>query len=322
MRKTLTALTKPTIAVRSAADLPEFSATRTSQLLREILTKNPRVKNFTVQQIVDAIGERRIGTSLMFFSIPGMLPVPGTSNLVGLPASLVAGHMIAGKTEIKLPEFILQRSVPRRSLTVAIHAILPVLERVEKAVKPRHRWASHPATHRALGVLVFLLALVIAFPNAGFNIAHAASIFIISLGMVERDGLAILLGVVAGIASLVLLTGAGVSAEVLRSIAGGWVKKFLKKIGLKWFARTGLKLAARLLKKFGFQWTTLWLLEWAELLLLWNPEASAKSALKLQRKRSTVRRGRKLVRPATRRSHVEGPARSPITKRSANSRQR
>src|ERR1700683_1634789 len=315
MRKTLTALKKPASTDRSVDSAPAFPAIRTSQLLREILTKHPKVKNFTVQQIVDAIGERRIATSLMFFSIPGMLPVPGTSNLVGLPAGLVAGHLIAGKTEIKLPQFILQRSVPRRSLTVAIHAILPVLERVEKAVKPRHQWASHPAAHRALGVLVFLLALVIAFPNAGFNIAHAASIFIISLGLVERDGLAILLGVVAGIASLVLLTGAGISAEVLRSIAGGWVKKFLKKIGLKWFARTGLKLAARLLKKFGFQWTTLWLLEWGELLLLWNPEASGKLGLKHQRKSSSLRRGRRLARPSTRGAHLEGPARSSATKR-------
>jgi hypothetical protein len=322
MRKTLTALTKPASAVGSVASAPESPPIRTSQLLREILTKHPKVKNFTVEQIVDAIGESRIGTSLMLFSIPGMLPVPGTSNLVGIPAGLVAGHLIIGKNEIKLPQFILQRSVPRRSLTVAIHAILPVLEKVERAVKPRHQWASHPATLRALGVLVFLLALVIAFPNAGLNIPHAASIFIISLGLVERDGLAILLGVVAGLASLVLLTGAGVTAEVLRSIAGGWVKKFLKKIGLKWFARTGLKWAGRLLKRFGFQWTTLWLLEWAELLLLWNPEASGKTALKYVRKRSSVRRGRKLARPSTRRSHLGGPARSPSTRRSANSRQR
>src|ERR1700761_5973824 len=44
--------------------------TRTSQILRDILAKNPDVTEFTVEQIVDSIGESSFGTSLMFFAIP------------------------------------------------------------------------------------------------------------------------------------------------------------------------------------------------------------------------------------------------------------
>jgi len=199
MRKRITAVTKsanPVLTTKKARAVPSI---RTSQVLREILTKNPTVKNFTVKRIVDSLGDSRAGTSLMFFSVPGMVPVPGTSNLSGIPAGTIAGHMIAGKTEIKLPRFILKRSVPRRSLAVAIHAILPFLEKAEKAAKPRWPWASHPAAQRILGMFIFLLALAVAFPILGFNLPHAAAMFIISLGMVEQDGVAILIGVIAGL---------------------------------------------------------------------------------------------------------------------------
>jgi Cu2+-exporting ATPase len=52
--------------------------------------------------------------------------------------------------------------------------------------------------------LIFLLALAIAIPVLQFTLPHAVSIFMISLGMVEHDGLAILIGVVIGLASLIL----------------------------------------------------------------------------------------------------------------------
>jgi hypothetical protein len=195
---------KSVTGTRKAKALP---AVRTSQILREILTKNPTVKNFTVKQIVESIGDTAFGTSLMFFSIPGMLPIPGISTLVVIPTGTIAGQMIAGKKQIRLPKFILKRTVPRRSLAVAIHTILPILEKAEKVAKPRWQWASHPAAQRILGLFIFILALAIAFPIPGFNVPQAISIFIIALGLVEKDGLTILIGVIAGLASLVLLGG-------------------------------------------------------------------------------------------------------------------
>jgi hypothetical protein len=194
-------------ASTSAKRTKALPAIRTSQVLREILRKNPTVKNFTVKQIVESIGDTAFGTSLMFFSIPGMLPIPGISTLVVIPTGTIAGQMIAGKKQIRLPKFILKRTVPRRSLAVAIHTILPILEKAEKVAKPRWQWASHPAAQRILGLFIFVLALAIAFPVPGFNVPQAISIFIIALGLVEKDGLTILIGVIAGLASLALLGG-------------------------------------------------------------------------------------------------------------------
>jgi hypothetical protein len=106
--------------------------------------------------------------------------------------------------------------------------------------------SSHPEVQRILGVLIFVLALAIAVPLLGFNVAHAAAIFTISLGLVEQDGVAILIGVVAGLASLVLVLAAGVSGKALRSKAFVWARDFTLKLGLN--------LVVTFAKKFGYKW--------------------------------------------------------------------
>jgi hypothetical protein len=141
MPKNIAATTKQTGVPLSSRRVPNVPPVRTSQLLRELLTKNPTVKTFTVERIVNSIGHHRVGTSLMVFSIPGMVPVPGTADLVGISTGAIAWQIISGKKEIELPKFVLERSVPRGALAVAIHAILPVLQRAEKAAKPRWHWA-------------------------------------------------------------------------------------------------------------------------------------------------------------------------------------
>ena len=204
--KTSQTVTKARPAVKKAQTQ---NLIRTSQLLRNLLANNPAVQNFTVEKIVSEIGSTSFGTSLMFFAIPEVLPipVPGVSAIVVLPTGVISAQMAAGKKQITLPRFLLKRTVPRKALVTAIRAILPVLERAERATKPRWKWASSPAAQRALGVFIFLLAMAIAVPIPGFNMPQAIAIFTIGLGLVEKDGMLICAGVVIGLASLLLLGG-------------------------------------------------------------------------------------------------------------------
>ncbi len=237
---------------------------RASQMLREILTKNPKAEHFSIRLILETIGDQSAETSLILLSIPGIVPVPEGSELAGIPTSIIASQMVAGRKEVKLPKAILDRSVPRRSLAVAIHVVLPILERAEKAVKPRWLWVSHPITRRLLGIVIFLLALTIAFPFIGVDMLHATSIFIISLGLNERDGLAILIGIAAAVASLVLVTGVRFSARGFASNCMAWLRRAAR--------RFGLKSLAFILQKFGLRWSHLIEATWQDLLLVWNPE--------------------------------------------------
>jgi hypothetical protein len=142
--------------------------------------------------------------------------VPGLSAVVGVPTALVSAQMVAGYHEIRLPGWLLRRTVPHEALAAAIRAVLPVLQRAERAVRPRGaRWVGHPLTRRLLGVFLFLLALAIAIPAPMTNSPPAIAVFITALGLAERDGLVVALGVLLGLASLLLLSASGFGLIVL-----------------------------------------------------------------------------------------------------------
>ncbi|MFC7054259.1 exopolysaccharide biosynthesis protein [Hansschlegelia quercus] len=237
-------------------------------MLRNVLAKNPDVQSFSIGDILDSIGTERVETSLMLFSVSAFLPAPGAPAFSPRAAAAVGAHFAAGRTEFKLPKAILEKQVPRRSLAVAIHALLPVMEFAEKRTRARLAWTSHPVSRWIVGVLVFILAATIAFPVIGFDPLHAMSIFVISLGLAEKDGLAIILGVIAGLLSLGLVALSGVNLRALRSKIGKWVGKLTRRLGFRALAnycqRRGWERLAAILR-----------FEWADLLLAWDPERRA-----------------------------------------------
>lgn len=241
---------------------------RTSELLRAILTNNPDAKTFSVERILASIGNERFEASLTMFALPALVPVPYPGGMVAMPTGVIAGQLMAGQKQIKLPSFILKKTVTRKSLAIAIHAIAPILEAAEKVVKPRWSWASSPLARRAIGLLIFLLAVAIAYPLAGFTGLHSASIIAVALGLAEQDGLAIVIGLVAGVLSLAIVAAAGLSVRALSPK----VRKFLRSIARK----LGLKTIARVIERSGYpQLARLVTIRWSELLLLWDPEQHA-----------------------------------------------
>ena len=241
------------------------SRLRSSEVLRGILSNSPGVKRFTVRRILRSIGRDHFDVSLMMFSIPAMVPVPSPQGLVALPTGSLAYQMVRGERRLRLPRFILNKAISRRALAVAIHAVLPMLEVAEKYVRPRWAWVTHDTSRRVIGLFVLMLAFAIGCPLLGFTPVHASSIFVIALGMAEQDGLAVMIGVLAGLACLAWELSAGTSARVMRSKTLRWLRKITKKLGVTTLGslleQHGYRALAAVLR---FQWT--------DLLLIWNAE--------------------------------------------------
>lgn len=257
---------------RPALSIPRLDTAhprRTSQALREILTKNPKARSFRIKRIIESIEGDRIGTALVLFSLPKIVEAHGVGVLAGVPTCLIAGQTAFGKTAFRLPRFILKRCVPRRALAVMIHSVLPTLELAENAARPRWQWMSHPSSRWVVGLIVFLLSLAVAIPILGFAIPHAASMFTISLGMAEQDGVVVMIGLLAGLASLGAAIGGVLSGRALLARAGDWLKSFI--------LEKGLNGARSLLRKINAQWANLLDLDWRRLLLFWDPEESSKA---------------------------------------------
>jgi hypothetical protein len=168
--------------------------------LRRILTDHPKVKSFTVDRILSSLGEDPASVAL--FSAAGVFEVPGVGMLPGAMSSAYGMALSTGQKSLSLPRSLLRRTIPRQSLSLLVHAITAALDASGAVFRPRWNWVFHPAMKIALGVILFLLGLASMAPIIGGGVQHAASTFVVAVGLAERDGLMVVIGALAGLAAL------------------------------------------------------------------------------------------------------------------------
>lgn len=184
-------------------------AERVSERLAALVADS-RIERISVADIVAALGDRGFGLLMLLLTLPNAVPVPGPglSAILALPAALLAAQMALGLKRPRLPTRLHRASFPRRRVAAVLAYARPGLERLERLLRPRRPLAGD----RLVGVVCLLLALVLALPIPFGNLPVAWALIVVALGVIERDGLAMLAGMVAG--------GAAVAWNVLLVIAG------------------------------------------------------------------------------------------------------
>ena len=166
-------------------------------------------------EVVDALGSSAIGMVLIILTLPALIPIPGPFGLVfGTILMFVSAQLLFGVRRLWLPELARQRMLPVGAVARMVEVGAPILLRAEAALRPRRML---PLTGRlgriALAVPMVLLALAIALPIPLGNIPPALSMIAIALGLVVRDGIAIVIGLILSIfaglwAAAILVFGA------------------------------------------------------------------------------------------------------------------
>lgn len=236
-----------------------IAAERPSQRLRKILLTNPRARHFSVERIISSLGEDPHGPTLALFSAAGVFEAPGVQHLSGVMTGAVGAQIVFRRRRIKLPRALLRRKIPRSSLTTLIEATANLLEKAEAVVQERWRWVFNPGMAAALGVLIFLLGVASMTPVLGMVNHHAASAFLMSIGLAERDGLVVMIAAIAGVASLALAVANAMSGRRLWTTTKDWL--------LECFRRLRLRLAAAFLDRIDRGLGELLRLTWSDITL-------------------------------------------------------
>lgn len=205
---------------------------RLSCRLRRVLAENPRVTHFTVQHIIKALGSDSPAPSIALFAAAGVFEAPDASILSGRVTSALGAGLALGRSNVHLPRSLLRRTIPRSSLALLIHGVSTMLESAEGLVRERWSWVFHPLMSGALGLTLFLLGVASMAPIIGGGVQHAASAFFVAVGMAERDGLAVMIGAVAGIASLALATIGIASGKKFWAKIKSWLLHCARKLHL------------------------------------------------------------------------------------------
>lgn len=172
-----------------------------SAILRELAsTMQPSVP---VRTLVAALGLRAHGILLVLFALPDVipLPVPSASAILGIPLVIIAAHLTIFGEGAGLPERILKGSIPAPALRVAARFGIPILRALEFFTRPR--WLVVPAMDRTIGLICLYLSVLLLLPIPFINFPPAFCLVVVAMGMVQKDGLVVTLGV----ALTVVLTG-------------------------------------------------------------------------------------------------------------------
>ncbi|MCX5516789.1 ABC transporter permease [Kaistia algarum] len=179
---------------------------RLSELLREI-ADDPSRERIAIADMLLAMKDRAIGALLLIFALPNVLPTPpGTSTVLGAPLIFLAAQLALGRPPW-LPKLIANRSIARRDFAALMNKAEPWLARAEKLLKPRLSGITRPPFEYGIGAVCFALAIILFLPIPLGNMLPALTICMLALGVLERDGVWIIAGLLLTATSVVLVSG-------------------------------------------------------------------------------------------------------------------
>ena len=154
---------------------------------------------YTLQHILSQLGDRAFGTFIFFLAIPCCIPflyiIP---QIVSFPLLLLSWQMVLGTNEPWIPDAIGRRRIDRDNLKRIAKAGYKWLGWVEKITKPRIESIIGRGLRRIVGLCLCIFSISIMLPIPATNTVPGYAIAIISCGMIGKDGLSILLGLLIG----------------------------------------------------------------------------------------------------------------------------
>jgi len=184
-----------------------FSNARTSQILLALASQPG--ERLTVREIMVVLQDRAFALLIVLLGLPNCLPMPPPIPLVcGLLLALVAIQIVFGREAPWLPRQLMNRSMARSDVERAVGRAIPAFRRLERISRPRMTFLDTPLAMRLMGAVVLVLSLGLLFapPFVG-QIPLGLAVCLVGLGLVERDGLVVVGGLVIGSIGLTLSLG-------------------------------------------------------------------------------------------------------------------
>ncbi len=149
--------------------------------------------------VTAATGSRKHGFGLVLFALPELLPIPfvGFSAILAIPLGLLSLHLLIYGERTSVPEGVRRREMPSKVVKAVAKYAVPVFRRIEAVSRPR--LAGVAEMHWLIGLVCLVLSGVLALPIPLGNFLPALCLVVIAFGMVQRDGLIVLVGMIGAV---------------------------------------------------------------------------------------------------------------------------
>ena len=164
----------------------------------------------TLQKIIQDLGDNAFPFTILLLTLPCIIPLPmppGYTTIFGVVIFIISWQWFKGNTTPKLPSWIARKEVDAKIVNTLIDKAEPILEFIEKFIKPRHQsFFDYKYAQKWLAFYFIFNSIVLAIPVPIGNIFAGAAILIGALTALEKDGIGILLsGILSAIATAITI---------------------------------------------------------------------------------------------------------------------
>jgi hypothetical protein len=193
-----------------------------SQRLRTLVRSLPRT-GITLSELIHRVGSDGLLLLAALLTLVFLLPVsiPGVSTVFGA-AILLIGLSRLLRRELWIPARLKHRVIGTRKLRPVLRKALPWLQKIERVSRPnRIGWlVMDGPVDRMNNASIILGAVLLMMPFGMIpfsNTLPAIALLFLAIGLLQRDGVCVLLGYIANVATIVyfgvLITGGGLAAR-------------------------------------------------------------------------------------------------------------
>ncbi len=184
---------------------------QTSDLLEKMVAEQTE-DTVSIDALKSSLHERGFGVLMAIAALPLCIPVPvppGYTTLFAIPLFILSVQMIWGMDSPWIPSWLARKRIKRKLLAGMVLKGAPVLRKIERLVRPRMTYISLENWEKVIGLFSFVFSLSIAIPLPLTNLPPGYGILIMSLGLLGRDGVTIIIGIIIGI------IGVGITAAII-----------------------------------------------------------------------------------------------------------
>lgn len=154
--------------------------------------------SLTLKEIIEVLSHGTLLVLIIIFALPFCLPaIPGMSTFFGIVLIYLSISFLLEK-KIYLPKWLLSKEITCTNVEKMVQTSLKIGEKIRKVFHHRISFLSSLPAKKIHGILLLILSLCLAFPIPIplINIIAAIPIVTLAWGMLEEDGLLILLSYV------------------------------------------------------------------------------------------------------------------------------
>jgi hypothetical protein len=189
-----------------ADDRPADQPLPFSLLLGQLLDAH-KGDRLTLSDVSAHLRDRAWGGLLLVFAAINLLPLPpGATTVTALPLLVLTAQMVVGRRHPWFPRLLDERGISTDQLARISRKIEPWERRVERVLKPRLCGLTSHRAARLIGLVGLLLSGILWLPIPLGNHAPALALSLFALALIYRDGVLMILGLLATAASLALVS--------------------------------------------------------------------------------------------------------------------